>query len=945
MSFFIAMSASAILLFLSFHGILPADLEIEAIERVRYVLGAIFVIASVAWLISIMSGAYRIWRSRSEAEVHYLENARRFLEQNNPDDAIFIINKYSESGNIPPDASLLLARSWAKRGNPSNAAAGFEAYLKDVPGDISVLREYLNMSRNSGSSERSLKVAESLLQYEPWDNENLVFLVNTAISTNNEEMIQKILDHTSSDKPSEENISRIVQRILEALPSELSGNILNSLYTLFRSWGQSKAALKALEGLDNDDLPIIKGRIALESGDISSAADCFAGYVLQDEIQDDMLISSIKRVIRGGDADELYSSLDTVQKSRAVDVVLAVERKDVASNLLEQTARSRDGKPSDWRRLINFKLDEGANDTAVDYTIGMFERFPEKLDSALEILREIQRKTLSPAAAKQIRRLEDFKQNHMGKLMELESDLKRGRLGDARLEELCRILFDSGALERCIVLSNKARRENPQNDWAYELLVKAYVQVEEYQDAVKLLKALALLRATEPDQVAADLFSGQESPVYKRFLAELMMDMGGTDRAVTQLESIISGGEGTAEEKLMLAEALYKAGDYTKCLELSATISDLPKERQIVNQLIKGMCLLKKGMNEAAMEMVKSVHFENMMSSTEKLLRMYELGKTLEEQSMMKEALRIYRLILLDNVNYRDVLDRIKSLETDSHLGATQIVQGLNPVLTERFKDIKLLGTGGMGRVYRAFDSKLKQTIALKVMSDDLLDNRKAVRRFLQRDGNALATLNHPNIVRVLDVVEEGVPHIVLEYVDGYNVRDLAEKSGGIPEPVLQRVVEGVSDALIYAHDMNVIHRDIKPANVMINSKAVIKVMDFGLAKLVGATTMTESGESFGTLYYMSPEQVRGRSVDGRSDLYSLCVMIYELISGKYPFGGDGPEQVLYNIFSTEAQALSDISSCSQSISKVVMKGLRRTPDDRYDSVRDFLADWKSALE
>ncbi|HVY60233.1 MAG TPA: serine/threonine-protein kinase, partial [Planctomycetota bacterium] len=199
-----------------------------------------------------------------------------------------------------------------------------------------------------------------------------------------------------------------------------------------------------------------------------------------------------------------------------------------------------------------------------------------------------------------------------------------------------------------------------------------------------------------------------------------------------------------------------------------------------------------------------------------------------------------------------------------------------------------LLGEGGMGVVYRGVHESLGQIVAIKMLHPTLMEDEKIKSRFL-REAQALARLNHPNIVRLISFLDrEDTYFIVMEFIEGQTIDKIMAQKGIIPSPDAAEWYTQVLAAMHYAHSLGIIHRDIKPSNICIlNQQNIVKVLDFGTAKMLGAQRLTQEGMTLGTLIYMSPEQICGRELDHRSDIYSLGVTLYEMVTGKLPHYDD----------------------------------------------------------
>ena len=250
------------------------------------------------------------------------------------------------------------------------------------------------------------------------------------------------------------------------------------------------------------------------------------------------------------------------------------------------------------------------------------------------------------------------------------------------------------------------------------------------------------------------------------------------------------------------------------------------------------------------------------------------------------------------------------------------------------------LGRGAMGVVYKALDPTIGRTVALKTMRLDVhgLDAQEMVRRF-QNEARAAGVLNHPNIVTIYDAGEQdGIFYIAMEFIEGTTLHELlVEKRVLATDEVLQ-LTRQICRGLDYAHSNGIVHRDIKPANIMITGNGTVKIMDFGIAKSGGQVTNT--GQVLGTPNYMSPEQVKGRQLDGRSDLFSLGVILYEMMTGEKPFVGQNVTTIIYKIVNENPITPRDLDvTVHPGLSAIVTKALAKAPDDRYQTGADLVRD------
>jgi eukaryotic-like serine/threonine-protein kinase len=264
-----------------------------------------------------------------------------------------------------------------------------------------------------------------------------------------------------------------------------------------------------------------------------------------------------------------------------------------------------------------------------------------------------------------------------------------------------------------------------------------------------------------------------------------------------------------------------------------------------------------------------------------------------------------------------------------------------------RFQLRSLLGEGGMAAVYLAYDSVLDRQVAVKTLHSEL-GREASFRERFRREAQSVAKLTHTNIVSVFDSGEDRiggatVPFIVMELVEGRPLRgvldqDIAE-SGAMPTRKALTITADVLAALDVSHEMNLVHRDIKPGNVMMTRRGVVKVMDFGIARAMqsGVTSMTQTGMVVGTPQYLSPEQALGRGVDARSDLYSVGIMLFELLTGRLPFEADSPLAIAYAHVQEEPVAPSSINrSVPAPVDALVARALRKNPDERFASAEEM---------
>jgi eukaryotic-like serine/threonine-protein kinase len=257
----------------------------------------------------------------------------------------------------------------------------------------------------------------------------------------------------------------------------------------------------------------------------------------------------------------------------------------------------------------------------------------------------------------------------------------------------------------------------------------------------------------------------------------------------------------------------------------------------------------------------------------------------------------------------------------------------------KRYVIERKLGSGGMADVYLAEDQELGRRVALKLLDDRHASDEQFVERF-RREAQSAAGLNHPSIVSIFDRgYAEGTYYIAMEFLDGRTLKELLVKNGPTPVPIAIDYARQILGALAFAHRNGIVHRDIKPHNIVVGGDGRLKVTDFGIARS-GASQMTEAGSIVGTAQYLSPEQARGAPVDPRSDLYSLGIVLYEMLTGKVPFSGDTPVEIAMKHLSQVPDPPSQLrSGVPHDLDAIVMRALAKDPDQRYGSAEEMDAD------
>ncbi|MDU2109674.1 MAG: Stk1 family PASTA domain-containing Ser/Thr kinase [Peptoniphilus lacydonensis] len=270
----------------------------------------------------------------------------------------------------------------------------------------------------------------------------------------------------------------------------------------------------------------------------------------------------------------------------------------------------------------------------------------------------------------------------------------------------------------------------------------------------------------------------------------------------------------------------------------------------------------------------------------------------------------------------------------------------INKILANRYEILEKIGTGGMGNVFKAHDRKLDRIVAIKVLKLEYNEDNNFIRKF-KRESLAAASISHPNIVSIYDVGTEKIDdkevhYIVMEYIDGKTLKDLINDEGRLSEKRALNYCIQIAEALKVAHSKHIVHRDIKSQNIMVTRDDRIKVTDFGIARVADNTTVTATNAVMGSVHYFSPEQARGAKVDNRSDIYSLGIVLFEMLTGRLPFDADNPVSVALMQVQSQMPKPSDyIKSIDPSVDALVLKMTEKDPNDRYEDVFDLIRDIK----
>lgn len=274
------------------------------------------------------------------------------------------------------------------------------------------------------------------------------------------------------------------------------------------------------------------------------------------------------------------------------------------------------------------------------------------------------------------------------------------------------------------------------------------------------------------------------------------------------------------------------------------------------------------------------------------------------------------------------------------------VIAMINKKINDRYQILETIGSGGMASVYKAYDAILNRHVAVKVLRPQFSDDEEFIRRF-RREAQAATSLSHPNVVSIYDVGEEAdLYYIVMEYVEGPTLKQLIGQKGTLSLTETVDIMEQITSAISHAHENHIVHRDIKPHNILLSKKGEAKVTDFGIARAMTSATITHTNTVMGSVHYLSPEQARGGIVNEKSDIYSLGIVLYEMVTGKVPFSGDTAVSIAIKHLQLDVPSPKRINpALPQSIENIILKATAKDPLHRYNNVSAMEADLNTALD
>jgi len=659
--------------------------------------------------------------------------------------------------------------------------------------------------------------------------------------------------------------------------------------------------------------------------------------------------------------------------SRAADCYLKCEHKSVAAEMFEKGGDFREAahcyretdfmrhaaamyvKCKDWRLaaecLETVFIEEGGN-AGLD---------PKKAADMSKLVRQAGK--LFQKAGDPGKALEIFVRGGCA----LEAGEVSARLGDH--ESAAQHFRQAGEVERAA----ECLREAGQDENAARLLGQHLRDAGEHVRAAELLEQAGdqleagdLYRSLEQFEKAAECYEGQNSYAQA---AEMFQMAGDRERAGDAFER--SGRFTEAAECFALAglapreaELLEKAGDFLRAGdtfhaeglddEAISVLQKVTSEDEGFGRAaaILGDIFASRGQLSLAVTKLQQAIGDTELTR-DSIDGYYKLAAIYQDDGKVRESVEIFEKVMAFDYHYRDVEERLADARArameEEPLGATTgepevagtAAGSARASGQDRYQIVGELGRGGMGIVYKVQDTVLDRIVAFKVLPQALTENPQAITNFM-REAQAAAKLNHPNIVTVYDTGEQqGHYYIAMEYVEGTTLKEILRRRGAISPSGILHVLMQISEALAYAHEKKVVHRDIKPANAMWTRDKKVKLMDFGLAKVL-EEARNHTTVVAGTPYYMSPEQTLGKNIDHRTDIYSLGVAVFEMATGTVPFKeGNIP----YHHVHTAPPKIQDLRpDLPSALSLIVERCLEKDPANRFQSAREILAQVRESL-
>jgi len=637
------------------------------------------------------------------------------------------------------------------------------------------------------------------------------------------------------------------------------------------------------------------------------------------------------------EAAEVFNRIKHLRKAGELNYKSG--NKLAAAQALEEAFRSEaerlpgDMKPADSRMLAHLA-----------YLIGNFYEQEDKLDEAASAFE-------SGGHLDEAARLHSKVGRHS---LASQLYIAAGKPFEAAMAE-----EKSGRKEEAALIRAEAYRERGRFLEAvgnYEIAGKPLEAATMYRELGEHAKAARMFERAEKFDAAAEeyLTAGEKDLAATAFesagkfmrAAEIYGDIGNPSKQAKMLEE--------ADENIAAGKIYRDAGAVENAIRAFQRIGD-SNEHFDEAQMYLGDIFREKGIHKIALQYYKRV-LNQKTPERSNIEPFYNMAVCLEAAGQLREALKIYESIVVIDYHFQDIADRIRYLEErlpastpgtpsepssvsgydSTQLGDPDTTQVAHDTAsqTRRYELIEEVGRGGMGIVYKARDTVLDRTVAYKVLPANLREHPQAVKNFF-REAKSAAALNHLNIVTVYDAGEEdGNYYIAMEYLRGKTLKQMLTQEGRLPLKAVVFIGGQILRALSYAHGRKIVHRDIKSSNIMWTDDRIVKLMDFGLAKVIEEYKASQTVAS-GTPYYMSPEQTLGGKIDHRTDIYSLGVTFFEMVTAGLPFT-DG-QAAYHHVHTAPPDPKEMVPDLPESICELILKMMEKDPDSRYQNSDEVL--------
>jgi tetratricopeptide (TPR) repeat protein len=818
-----------------------------------------------------------------------------YAAENRLDDtAMQIFDRALRANPEAPEILVAVSHGYIQAGREDDEARGiYERAIAANPNEDTILFQLARIARRQSNDELTVGACEQLLK----------------LGRHSRELILQLAEAYCRLGVLEEKAEPVYREALIFQPDHAS--VANHLATIYLRQGRTDAEAAAVyEAVHHRDPTRrdVARRLAFayREADMADRTLELARSILVEDPHDD----EIEKL--AAQASEALDQMDSAMAAYEQVLERNPDDREALCRLASIYGRKRlhdDRALSVYDRAIRLRRDSLEFHSALARAWAARDDW-EKVVSAIKHLLSHASDKISSAAALMEELIETAPKALKLRWFLVETLIYDGRLREANehLSEILRI--DSSQAQQALASFERILNKNPRDARAHQQRGRLLIGMDREAEARHALEQAYRFAASD-EGVVRDLMDLYQRLLEKREANDVRFQLG---------KLAIQTG------KFDLAISCFQKTD-----------KDYRWENESIRCLAR--CFMAKGMLDLALQELRRIPVEDAAKDL-----LYELGQRYEAVNDPPGAREVYKMIFAVDIGFKDVKGKLEALVGGSGdpmaAERTAIMNTLSDEAKARYDLIQELGRGAMGIVYKARDNELEEMVALKILPDSLGQNPDALRRFRQEARNA-RRLSHPSIVRIHDIGEElGRKYISMEFVNGTDLKErLKECKRKLPLKEMLSYSRQVCEALIAAHDSGIVHRDIKPANIMITKNGRVKVTDFGIAKMVldeSHADVTRVGAVVGTPLYMSPEQVKGDSVDNRADLYSLGVLMYEMLAGQPPFyEGD----LAYHHVFTKPKPIG--KEHPEDAARIVMKCLQKDPGERYQNARELLEDLK----